>query len=161
MGGSLVCCSARLPAILAVERQRGRQQFLVDDGQAVLIARRREDAAEQLRRGIARRDRAESGLGMAAGKVRQAMHEAEVRDFDVIAHEKQVRRFDVEMLQAVLQIEQIEHIRRLAQIAQQLRPWNAGQPLSSALGEQVEQALVGQFGDDDEFAVDDLDTFDR
>src|SRR5262249_40363606 len=82
-----------------------RQQFLVDDGQAVLIAKAADDAVERLRRGVHRRDAARDRGGLPL----QRLDQAEVRNLDVIVNQEQVLRFDVEVLKFVFPVHQIEN----------------------------------------------------
>ena len=48
------------------------------------------------------------------------LHQAKIRHLDVTANQEQVARLDVEMLQAILEVHQIEHFGRLAQVAEYL-----------------------------------------
>ncbi len=73
------------------------------------------------------------------------------------ADEEEVARLDVEVLQAVLLIEQVEDLGRLLEVAQQFGPRHAGPAGGLALHEQVVQAAVGQLHHDDQLAADPLD----
>ena len=139
------------PGVLAVERNGAGQQFLKDDGQAVLIAVPAQRAHEEFRGGIQRRD----GPHLAARLIeRQALHQAEVGHLDVIAHQEKIARLDVQMLQMALHVEHVQHLGRLAQVAEQLLAWNARLARGLVFLQQLMHVLVGQLRDDDEFAVD-------
>ena len=106
----------QLPRVLAVERPLAGEQFLIDDGQAVLIAAAADRAGEGLRRRVQRRDAAQDAGGAGA---LQVLDQAEVGHLDAIADEEQVARLDVEMLQVVLLVHVIERFGRVADVAQQ------------------------------------------
>ena len=145
----------QLTEVLAEERQLAGQQFAVGDGQAVLIAEQADFALEAFGSGVQRRDGAELELGrVVAGQLGEAVDEAEVGHLDVITNKEKVARLDIEVLQTVFEVEQIEHLGRLAQVEQQVHAGHAGQARLLALGQQVVQAAVGQFHDDDQFAAD-------
>ena len=91
----------------------------------------------------------------------EVLHQAEVGDLDAVADQKQVARLDVEVLEAVLLDEVIEAVGGVAHVAEQFVARDAGPARLLVFDVQIVQALVGQFHDDDQFAADDVDAFDR
>ena len=123
-GCSCMCCWAKLADVLAVEGPLAGQQFLVDDGQAVLIAAVANLALEGFRRRVQRRDAAEeAGCRLAF----QVLDQAEIGDLDAVADEEQIARLDVEVLQLVLFVHVVERFGGVAQVAQQIVARNADQ----------------------------------
>ena len=132
------------------------EQFLVNDGQTVLIAEAADFALEGLRRRIHR--------GHAPGNrcqhPFQILDQAEIRDLDVIVDKKQVLRLDVQVLELMLRIHQVEGFRGVVQVAVQFGARNSRQALRPAFAEAVPERAVGQFRHDDQLAVDDVETLD-
>ncbi len=89
------------------------------------------------------------------------VHQAEVGHLDVIAHQKQIARLDVQMLQVELEVHEVQHLGRLAQVAEQLAARHARLPLGPILLQKLVEILVGQLGDDDQFPADVLDAVHR
>ena len=147
----------QLAGVAAVERPLPGEQFLVDDGQAVLIAEAADHAVERFRGRVDRRDAA----GDWAPSPFQVLDQAEVGDLDVVVDQEQVLRLDVEVLQLVLDVHQVERLGRLLHVAEQLVARDARQSLAAALLEAVPEVAVGQLHDDDQLAVDDVEAFQR
>ncbi len=124
------------------------EQFLVDDGQAVLIREPADHSAEGLGSGV---------LGSHASRHRadqagQILDQPEVRDLDVLVQQAQVLRFDVHVLQVMVLVHQVEDLGCLLHVAEQLLARDALQGLLAALAKAAQQVLVCQFGDDDQLA---------
>src|ERR1700677_1306837 len=147
-----------LPHGAAGEGPHSRQQFLIDDGQAVLIAEAADAAIEGFRSGVDGRDAAGDRGAVHALEV---LDEAEIGHLDVIVREKDILRLDVQMLQLILDVHQIERFGRSAKIVQQLRAWNARQPQSAALLKTIPDGAIGQLHDDDQLTIDDVVAFQR
>ncbi len=143
----------------AVERQGAGEHLLVDDGQAVLGAVPAHLAAQQLRGAVERRQAPLLGHGFGPVVV-ELVDQAEVGELDVVADEEQVGRLDVEVLQAVPEVDEVEGFGGLAHVAEQLVAVDAALPGGPALGEEVGEVAVGQFHDEDEFAVEDFNAVD-
>src|SRR5207249_3648136 len=86
----------------------------------------------------------------------EVAHQAEVGDLDVVVNQEQVLRLDVEMLKLVLIIHQVQHFGGFVDVAQQVVARDAGLPQLAELGEAVPQVAVGELGDDDQPAFDDV-----
>ena len=80
-------------------------------------------------------------------------------DLDVVADHEQVVRLDVEVLQAVLEIDHVEGLGRLAEEAEQLLARDAGLALPLAVEQDRLEVAVRQFHDENQHPVDDLDPF--
>ncbi len=147
----------QLTHVVPRERPLPGEQFLIDDGEAVLIAKAAHPPVEGLRRRVDRRD--------AAGDRRlhafQILDEAEVRDLDVLEHQKQVLRLDVQMLKLISVVHQVQRFGGFLHVDEQLIARDARQTLTAALLEAVPQIALGQLHDDDELAVDDVEAFER
>src|SRR6266849_4670582 len=87
----------QLANVIADEWPLAREQFLVDDGEAVLIAVSANPAVERFRSGVDRRDAPGDGGGHAL----QILDQPEVGDLDVIVNKEDVLGLDIEMLQLV------------------------------------------------------------
>ena len=98
-----------LPNVLGDIGPMPRQQLLIHDRQAVLIALRRNLAVERLRRRVERRDAAENPGGV---RLVERLDEPEIGHFHVIADHEQIARLDVEMLKIMLLEHEIEPPRR-------------------------------------------------
>ena len=124
VGRGLEVLQDQLADVGAGERPLAGEQFLVDDGQAVLVAETADPAVERLRGGVDRRD--------AAGDGRlhpfEVLDQAEVGDLDVLVDEEEVLRLDVEVLQLVLIVHQVQRFGGLLHVAEQLVARDAGQP---------------------------------
>src|SRR5947209_18557745 len=107
----------KLPAVLAIEGQPSAQQFLVDDGQAVLVAAVADAAFKQFG-GRVERAKSSDLATLRTGLVR--LHQAEIADLEVVADQKQVPRLDVEVLQTMLNAHQVKHLGGLAKIGKDL-----------------------------------------
>src|SRR5260370_28061362 len=81
-----------------------REQFLVDNGQAVLVAKPAHQAVESLRRGIDWR----YAPGYRGGPPLQILDHSPVGHFDLVVNEENVLRLNVEMLKLVLTIHQVQ-----------------------------------------------------
>ena len=113
----------QLASVLPVERQRTGEQFLINNGQTVLIAMPAEYSLEKFRCRVQRRN----GAGLNAHLMQaQTLHQAEIRDLDVIADKEQVARLDVEVLQIALNIKQVEHLGDFAHVKEQLQTRQTG-----------------------------------
>ena len=157
VGRGLEVLQDQLADVGAGEGPLAGEQFLVDDGQAVLVAEAADPAVEGFRGGVDRRD--------AAGDGRlhpfEVLDQAEVGDLDVLVDQEEVLRLDVEVLQLVLIVHQVQRLGRLVHVAEQFVARDAGQALGAALLEAVPEVAVGQLHDDDELAVDDVVAFQR
>jgi hypothetical protein len=140
-----------------VKRPPAGEQFLVDDGQAVLVAVAADGVFKRFRGGIDRRNAA----GQRGGHAFEVLDQAEVRDLDVVADQEQVLRLDVEVLQLVLHVHQVEGLGRLFQVAQQLGARDAWKSLGPALLVTRFEVAVGQLHDDEELTLDDVEAFQR
>ncbi|MFO0841381.1 MAG: hypothetical protein U0797_03135 [Gemmataceae bacterium] len=149
----------QLGDVLSLVRRLAGDQLGVGDRQAVLVAEQGGPSLEDLRGGVQRRDAGEQ-VGPAVD-VGEAGDQAEVRHLDVPPDQEQVARLDVEVLQPVLLVQDVEYFRRLAQVGQHLVSGDADVTGLAVLREQVVQAAVGQLGDQDQVAVDQLDPLDR
>ena len=145
----------QLASVGAVERPNADQQFLVDDGQAVLVAEPSRPAVERFRGGVHRRDAA----GHRRARSLEQLDQPEVGDLDVVVDQEQVLRLDVQVLQVVLHVHHVEGFGGLGHVAEQLLARDAGQVLRAALAEPVPERAVGQLHDDEELAVDDVEAF--
>ena len=94
--------------------------------------------------------------GVRAG---QAVDQAEVGHLDVVADQEQVVRLDVEVLQAVLEVDDVQGLGRLAEEAEQLLARDAGLALPLIVEQDRLEVAVGQLHDEDQHAVEDLDAF--
>ena len=115
----------QLVHVRAGKRALAGKQLLVNDCQAVLIAKTADKAVESLRSGVDRRD----SSGYRRGHPLQVLDQAEVRHFYVVVNQENVLRFDVEVLKAILVVHQVEGFGALLHDAKQLRAGNALQSL--------------------------------
>ena len=148
----------QLAGVFAVERPLAGEQFLVDDGQAVLVAVVADAAAKGFRRGVQRRDAAQDAR---RGGALQVLDQAEIADLDAVADEEQVARLDVEVLEAVLVVHVVEAFGRVPDVAQQRVARDADQAGRQAVLEGIVQTAIRPLHDDDEFAGDFLDAVHR
>ena len=146
-----------LPNVLPAERPQTREQFDVDDREAVLIRVLADLVGEGFRRGV---DRGHAAEQSGTGRAFELLDEAEVRDLHEIGHDEQVSRLHIEVLEVVLLDEVIEADSRVVQEAEEHVARNAGAAELLILGEGVVEVLVGQLHHDDEFAPDILDALD-
>ncbi len=150
-----------LPQVLGLERQFAGEQFVIGHGEAVLIAGGTRLAAERFRRGVHRADDARPAGRRLPRRPGQAADEAEVGDLDVVAEQQQVVRLDVQVEEAVAEVHHVQNFGRFPKPRQQVAARHAGLAYRLVMAQLVEQAFVGQFHDDDEHAVDDLDAVHR
>jgi hypothetical protein len=95
--------------VLAVKRQGAGQEFVVDQGQAVLVAGTAHRPLEDFRRGVQRGDRPPvRGRRPAGAAEGQGVDQPEVPDLEVVADQEQVARLDVQVLEAVAQVHQVQ-----------------------------------------------------
>src|SRR5947209_15677222 len=102
---------SELANVFTVKGPLSREQLLVDDRQAILIAGFADLTAERFRRGVQRRDAAEQTRGPLS---LQMFHQAEVGYFHPVAEEEKVARLDIEVLQVMLFIHVVERFRSVA-----------------------------------------------
>ena len=149
------CCMNELCGVPSGERQDAREQFLEDDGQAVLIAVQAGVAREHFWRGVDGGQAADQRYG----GVLDVFYQSEIGDLHAAAENQKVLRLDVEVLERESLPHVIQGIGRIAQVDEQLVAGNSRGPCRHALLEAIHQARVGQLGDDDQLPVDDLDAF--
>src|SRR6266540_2498240 len=118
-----------LPRVCAREWSHTGQQFLENDGQAVLVRKAADVALERFRSGVNRRHTAGYGCSLPF----QQFRETEVTDFDVVKNEQQVLRFHVQMLNLVIIVHQIQGFSSLFHVAEELVARDAGKALASTL----------------------------
>ncbi len=156
----------QLPVVSSLERQLAGKQFLVDNGQAVLIAESADAAPQDFRRRVPRRHTACSVSVRWRNRavplfLRETIDQPKIRHLDVAAHQKQVLRLDIEMLQFMLEIHEVESFGGLGQISQQVRVRQARQTAPLAIHQQIGHAAVGQFHHDHQNAALHFGPFDR
>ncbi len=95
-----------------------REQLLVDNGEAVLVAVAADLAAEHFRGDVEGGQPAHLPRAAVRGHVVEGVHQAEVGDLEVAADDEQVAGFDVEVLQTVLEIHHVQRLGRLHQVGQ-------------------------------------------
>jgi hypothetical protein len=98
---------------------------------------------------------------MLALEPRNSFDQPEVGDLEPAAEQEQVLRLHVQVLEAMHLVDVVERLARVAHVTEQLVPGNAGQAASPAFVESAVQAALGQFGDDDQLAVEVLETLQR
>ncbi len=126
-----------------------------DDGQAVLIAVNRDLVFEQFGRGIGGREPAQQRVGM----VPQILDQSEVGHLHSTADDQEILGLDVEVLERVPLRHVVQGVGRIAQIDEQLVAPDTRPAVAAAGFVAILEAFVGQFGDDHQLAVDDLDPF--
>src|SRR5437870_4053136 len=142
---------SELADVLAVKRALSREQFLVNDREAVLITGFADLTTEGFRRGVQRRDAAEQPGGRLS---LQMFHQAEVGYFYPVAKEEKVARLDIEVLQVMLLVHVVERFRGVSNVAQQRIAGNADQAGVLTLNKRIVKTFVGQLHDNDKLAVD-------
>ena len=106
----------QLPNVRAGKGSTPGQQFLVNNGQAILIAKSADVAIERFWSRVHGGDATRHGSNHAL----QVFDKPEVRDLDVAVNEKKILRLDVEVLQLVVLIHQVERFGGLFHVAKQL-----------------------------------------
>ncbi len=143
--------------IRAAEGTLAGQQFLVDDRQAVLIAKTAHQSVKRLRRGVNRRHPARHRRRHSL----QVLDQSEVGHLDVIVNQENVLRFDVEMLKLILIVHQVKGFRALLHDVQKLAARNPQKPLRPAFLESIPEIAIGQLHHNQQLAVDNVVAFER
>src|SRR5690606_15834463 len=129
----------QLTRIGAFKRQRSRQQLLVDDGEAVLIAVPAHVALEHFRRAVERGHAQMQWAGLSGVQSLQALHQTEISQLDMVADDKEIARFDVQVLQAILLVQQIERFGGIGEEGEKFISWYARLSLRLALMQTILQ----------------------
>lgn len=138
----------------ACERTDAREQFLVDNRQAVLVAMGAQFAGKNLGARI-------GGAGTRARTATaQVADQAEVGYRNVSVEEQQVLRLDIEMLQ-LGGGKGIKRLGRFRQISEQLVARDAGQTLGAARPKPAPHVAVGQRADNEEPSINHIIPLDR
>ena len=81
---------------------------------------------------------------------------AEVADFDVVVLEEDILRLDVQVHEAVLDVHEVEHFRRLGHVREQFFARDAELPFQTILAETLPEVAIGEFHHDQEPTFDDV-----
>src|SRR5262249_25692215 len=137
------------PPIFAVEGRTSSEELLVSDGQAVLVAGGCRLAVKTLRGSVPRSNSPGlSSTGTARIFLGGCIDQPKVAHFDMVANEEEIVRLDVQVLQSILKVHQIEGLGRFAAVAEQFIAVYAPVTRVLVFLEQVPEALIGQFHDD-------------
>ena len=77
----------------------------------------------------------------------------------MVADDEEIVGLDVEVLQAVLEIDHVKGLGRLAEVAEQLLARDAGLTLTLAVEQDRLEVAIRQFHDENQHPFDDLDPF--
>ena len=88
------------------------------------------------------------------------LDEPKVGHLDSIADQKQVARLDVKMLEIVLLVHVVQGFGGVAQVAEKVVARDANESGGLVFDKQIMQALIREFGDDEQLAADILNLLD-